>query len=65
MGDLYLATRSPEHLLVRCCDRKMRSCEFLNLKSMVREGESNLFYCKYVQGLCTTEGGSKGDRNEI
>ncbi len=39
MGDLYLATRSPEHLLVRCCDRKMRSCEFLNLKSMVREGE--------------------------
>jgi len=50
---------------MRCCDWKMQSCEFLNLKSMVREGESNLFYCKYVQGLYTTEGGSKGDRNEI
>ena len=31
---------------------------------MVQEGESNLFYCKYVQGLCTTEGGSKGKQNE-
>ena len=44
MGDLYLATRSLEHLFMRCCDQKMRSCEFLNLKSMVREGESNLFF---------------------
>jgi hypothetical protein len=42
---VYMATRSPEHLLTKCCSQKMRILGFA-LKSIERTGgESNLLFC--------------------